>query len=997
MTVGSQSTLDAVRAVPSDTATSPANETRSPSEGSAPAYRSSGSATELSEGMSIGRYTVLSRLGVGAMGVVVAAYDPELDRKVALKLLKSYGDDRAAAQGRLQREAQALARLSHPNVVAVHDVGVHEGRVFLAMEFIAGQTLGRWMTHGPAGDPRPWPEVLRVFEAAGRGLAAAHDVGLVHRDFKPENVMLGDDGRVCVMDFGLAQVASDETSARVDLGELDTETHDLLGTSLTRTGAVLGTPAYMSPEQFACTGITARSDQFAYCVALYEALYGTRPFSGDTLAQLAYAVTKGSIEGPPPGSTVPPWLREIVVRGLSVAPGDRYLDMSRLLKALGSGELRRRRSRVFHAVGGLAVLAASGAGYQHYEQVRRDQVCATAGDVIEQSWGASTREAVQTGLLATGISYAPVMADQVVSRVDEYVEAWRGHATAACVSATIHGSWTAPTYRRAQWCLEERRSQLDALVGELVEADDQVVQEAVSAVADLVPLAACGDEVALIRMVEPPAAGVRPLVASILEEVSRAWSLLSTEKLAEGLHVARSARMRAESLSWPPLTARARAIEASLLSEAGDYAEAEAVGTEAYVQAVRAGAWDVAAAVANELVTVVGYRQARHAEGKTWARHAAVAIEHAGDPLGLQEAARSSNLGNVHVSMGEYEQAKALFEQALAVQQEVLGAEHPEVADSLNNLGVVHAALGEYEESKRVGLRVLKFWQDVQGQEHPRVADSLTNLGMIYEFLGDYEQVRRSNMQALAIREQTLGPEHPKVADSLNNLGIVYSSLGDHEEAKVMHSRALAIRRRVLGPDHPKVADSLINLGAVHEAVGEYEQAKAMFARGLDIREQALAPQHPQVADSLYNMGYMHALLGEYAQAEAMHTRALTIRQRALGPEHPRVAESLSDLGDTLVMLGQHEEGLGHLERAVVVLATRDVAPALLASSRFALARALWRVPRSKGRDRARACALAKQAHEALVADDAVQDSVRARLEQWLAGRSGAGRCAASS
>ncbi|MCA9716826.1 MAG: serine/threonine protein kinase, partial [Myxococcales bacterium] len=156
-------------------------------------------ATEVAIGGVVGRYVVLSRVGAGAMGLVYAAYDPDLDRKVALKLLKRRaGADADAAQARLQREALALAKLNHPNVVSVHDVGVHAGQVFVAMEFVEGRTLRAWLADGPDGGPRPWQEVVEVFTAAGRGLVAAHAQGLIHRDFKPDNVMLGDDGRVRV-------------------------------------------------------------------------------------------------------------------------------------------------------------------------------------------------------------------------------------------------------------------------------------------------------------------------------------------------------------------------------------------------------------------------------------------------------------------------------------------------------------------------------------------------------------------------------------------------------------------------------------------------------------------------------------------------------------------------------------------------------------------------------------------------------------------------------
>src|SRR5690349_17448959 len=196
-------------------------------------------------GDTVGRFVVLQRLGEGGMGVVYTAYDPELDRKVAIKLLKSAEEGHA----RLLREAQAMARLQHPNVIAVHDVGTLPGnRVFVAMELVAGATLRGWLKAAP----RAWREVIAIMRQAGVGLAAAHDAGLVHRDFKPDNVLVGDDGRVRVMDFGLARLGAADP-------ELSSGSHDTgpLSTPLTMAGTVVGTPAYMAPELFKGTSAEA--------------------------------------------------------------------------------------------------------------------------------------------------------------------------------------------------------------------------------------------------------------------------------------------------------------------------------------------------------------------------------------------------------------------------------------------------------------------------------------------------------------------------------------------------------------------------------------------------------------------------------------------------------------------------------------------------------------------------------------------------------------------
>jgi tRNA A-37 threonylcarbamoyl transferase component Bud32 len=314
----------------------------------------------------VGRYRIERELGTGGMGVVYRAHDPELERDVALKLLNpksTHVRDPEVARGRLIREARAMARLSHPNVLSVHEVGTFEEQVYVAMELVEGHTLADWLR----GEPRSHEQILDVFLEAGRGLAAAHEEGIVHRDFKPENVMISDKGRVLVLDFGLArpseglQVSSTEPShdAEVAASAVPNEEPDA---SLTRTGSLVGTPAYMAPEQYAGLPASERSDQFSYCVALWEALYGTRPFTGSTVAALAYSVTSGRLEPVPPDTSCPAWIRSVLERGLAVDAHDRHASMRALLLALETGRRRavgRRRTVVLASTAVLLLLVGA--------------------------------------------------------------------------------------------------------------------------------------------------------------------------------------------------------------------------------------------------------------------------------------------------------------------------------------------------------------------------------------------------------------------------------------------------------------------------------------------------------------------------------------------------------------------------------------------------------------------------------------------------------------
>ncbi|PCC74466.1 Serine/threonine protein kinase [Nannocystis exedens] len=331
------------------------------------------------EPVNLGRYRLLGRLGAGGMGIVYAAYDGRLERKLALKLLRPSRLGNADAVARTLREARALARLSHPHVVHVYEVGELDGReIFVAMEHLDGPTLRAWLD----AERRPWRAVLEVFRQAGEGLAAAHAHGIVHRDFKPHNAMFGGDGRVRVLDFGLAQI-----DGAADVREPVTAANfaERPG-SLTSTGAVLGTPAYMAPEQLAGQKGDARSDQFSFCVALYEALYGKRPFAGETLGELADSVSSERVTPPPRSSDVPAWVREALLRGLRADPERRWPSMTALLAALSGDPAarRRRRQRWTAATMGLAVSLTGGAWWagEHLRRADAEQRAALDREVV---------------------------------------------------------------------------------------------------------------------------------------------------------------------------------------------------------------------------------------------------------------------------------------------------------------------------------------------------------------------------------------------------------------------------------------------------------------------------------------------------------------------------------------------------------------------------------------------------------------------------------------
>jgi serine/threonine protein kinase/tetratricopeptide (TPR) repeat protein len=940
-------------------------------------------------GSTVGRYLVLDQLGAGAMGIVLAAYDPDLDRKVALKLLKPRtARDTESARSRLQREAQALAKLNHVNVVTVHDVGIHAGQVFVAMEFVDGETLGSWLAHSTDGRPRPWRDTLRVFDDAGQGLAAAHREGLVHRDFKPDNVMLGVDGRVRVMDFGLARAGGPAQSQVADLrdSELPVGESSALDTPLTQTGAVMGTPAYMAPEQFAGLEVTAKSDQFGFCVALFEAIYGQRPFEGGSFAALAYAVTEGKVKAPPQAG-IPVWIYGVLLRGLAVDPNDRFPDMATLLDELGAGEARRKRQRALIVLGTLGLCALGIAGARHLDTARKTQQCETQGAEVLGLWSDPQRDKLRSSFLSSGVPYAEATVARVVSYLDDQAQRIAKAQTRACMDTRVRRSRGEDLLARSTWCLDEARMQLVAIATEFSAPDEKSIRKAITASSRLLPVAPCLDEHRLMRLPEPPRDA--EAVAQIRSDLSRVAAHSAAGRHKPALELARSSLERAEQARWPPLTAQARSQVGALLRKTGELEEAEAILTDAYFEASSAGDLGNAIDASRELVQVVGYKAARYAEGRRWGRHAELAMALLGEPEeSLRRAHLDTNLGMVENSAGEHARASELFESALASYQRVQGDAHPNVAMSLNNLAGIHYVTGDYAGAQERFERALAVHEQALGPEHPDLAASLNNLATVLTARGSYTEATPLLERALSIRRKSLGPEHASVAMTLTNIANVHNHTGNFTEAKAMYQQALAIYEVTLGPEHPNVADALNNLAAAHNKSGDHLEAKSLNERALAIREKALGADHTKVASSLNNLASVYLRLGEHEQARLHYLRALSIRERSLGPEHPKLAYSLDGLARSSLAQGRSDEALGFAERAVLVRESGKTPPALLADSRFILAKVLVRSPAKDATKKARARSLAKLALEAYREAESHEDAA-GEVEAWLAASAG--------
>ncbi len=785
--------------------------------------------TEPGPGALIDRFVVLARIGGGGMGVVFAAHDPQLDRQVALKLLRS-GRGTEEARARLLREARALAKLSHPNVVTVHDVGVHEGRVWLAMELVAGQTLSRWSERQPRG----WSEVLDVMRHAGRGLAAAHAAGLLHRDIKPDNIMLREDGRVCVMDFGLVRARADTSDDELSLGSTPVELEEA-PRDLTGVGALLGTPSYMAPEQYSGDLPDVRTDQFSFCVALWQLLFRALPFQGDSVAELAHAVIAGELRPPPPAARVPTWLRRICERGLATEPEARWPSLELLLSALEHGQARARQRVV---LGGALVVVAgviAGLGWQRADERQRLAECEQEGAAIESTWNASRRTELDEALARAQVIDADVVAARFSEALDRHAIEWRDTRSAVCRATEVERAWEPETLELAQWCLAEQQMVTDALLTELLRDETPALaSRALGAATHLPTPAACGDVAALERNPAPPLEQ-RDAARGVRAQLARVAALLVAGRYDDAVARAQEAAAAAEPIGWPPLSASAQVHRGRALQRAGRYAEAEQILEDAYFEAARAGAPTEAAEAARSLISLVGTRLARHDDGLLWGRLAEVALVSAGELDGSRMAAVLDAVGGIHASSERYDEARTHFERALVMQEATLGEQHPDVALTLTNLALV------------------RLWT-----ESPEAAEPLME-------------------RALAIQEQALGPNHPSVAFSLNNLASVARRLGRLDRARSLYERALRIRRRALGDGHVDVAQSLTNLGNLLVELGVLDEAKVMFAEALAIFESVHGKESSLLAFPVGGLAKVAGIEQRWDEAVAWAERLLAL------------------------------------------------------------------------------------------------------------------------
>lgn len=906
----------------------------------APAERKSKrkSKVDIEQPQRIDRYVILSRVGAGGMGVVYQAYDPQLDRRVAIKLLLAR-KTRRKARLRLWREAQALAQLSDPNVVSVFDIGVWEGKVFVAMEFVEGQSMDDWL----AAEERTRKQILEIFIAAGRGLAAAHAAGLVHRDFKPANVMVGDDGRVRVLDFGLARASErDDESATSGDGGGDPgsdaarngnghggsagpgEHGGLLDNPVTEHGAIIGTPAYMSPEQLeGYIDLSPSTDQYSFCIALYEALYGRRPFAGSSLAELTRNVLAGELAELPAEARgeVPTWLRRVLVRGLERYSKERYPSMGELLAELTFDRLAIWRKLATVAVVAVAVIAVIIASTAREDSIDHRARCADNQPYLAGVWDEPARQRIQQRFEALGESAATIAYHRVRVGLDEYAGAWAEQRTAACMATYVHRTQSSTLLDRRMGCLERRLARMDELIAVLdtsLGADN--LADMVDATYQLPGLEACGDEDSLLRAYPAPESAERAdAVAAQSRRIDRAVALKQAGKYERASAIARDVIERARAFDYPPLSARAHFEYGGLLAVDGRWDEAETT----YQAAIRYGAQarddTLLAQVWTSRAWLLGYNLGALQRGLDATEVAEMLVARAGNDPRLA-AAVISYRGVLKAVSGDTAAAIEHFKREVALLEKVFDPEHPRLARGNGNLGKALMEQGRYREALPYAERSMAIRAANIGPAHPDVAKAYLTMGQLRQSRAEYDQALALYRRSIDATSAAFGDDHMELSYALTLAGSLWHERGDYGQARDYFERAIAMLEQQAGPEHHYLVNALDPLGATLRAIGAWERASALHERARKLMDKRAQTPAVEVARNLRALGDLARERGRPEQAVEHHRQAVQQLSdaRLQGFERARAHESLAL---TQAALGRRDSARDSFDAALAALA----------------------------------------------------------------------------
>jgi len=810
------------------------------------------------------RYVVASEIGRGGMGTVYVAHDKTLGRDVALKLHRA-----GSGSDRLHREAIAMAKLAHPNVVNVFEVASVDDRMYVAMEYVRGGTLRGWL----AATPRSWRECIAMLVEAGRGLAAAHAAGLVHRDFKPENVLVGEDGRPRVGDFGLAR--TDHTAIAAD--------PDVLATAMTVTGGLAGTPAYMAPEQLAGSAVDARSDQFAFAVVAWECLFGKRPFAGATLATLAIAIERHELVRS--NRDVPDRVCRVIERALETSPDARYADMPALIAALQRAAAPRTTRNVIATVAAAAVIGAG--AFLTYSAVMRHQrevACTRAAEDVRALFAATARTAMQHGFLATGATYAPSAFAHASSVLDRYTGALADQAATVCRDRDQPERVIAA--REA--CLAAHTTELSSLVGELAHADLAMVQRAPDAAWAVFDPSPCTDAA--------PSSSA-PLAAADATKLGDLKALSRTGRFKDGLALATpflaDARARKDKSLELDILMTLGQIQAEIDPPAAvaTYHDADAIA-EARGNDLDAAVALVALANSSGTDThdyVTAHRQLDLARAKLARIGGNSAIE---GQLSMTEA-------QILVWENRLGEAETAMRASVATLEKIYGPEHPSVGSAYGELTEVLRAESKNDEALAAGRKTLAILTPALGEAHPTVAGAKMNLASVLAQTHHNDEARRLLGEADKIFVAAYGSDHAMRAAIYGNLGTVELVDEHYDAALTAFLTARGIIERTAGPDAAEIAGVEHDVMEALGGLNRLDEALVAAQRAVAVLEKLGPAGQNRLAVALVDVCEVQIARDKAADCIPVAERALALAEKRPADANP------GDLAEAQFMLAR--------------------------------------------------------------------------------------------
>lgn len=864
--------------------------------------------------VSVGRYEIQKRLGTGGMGTVYDAYDPQLGRNVAVKILKTqHGERDSSVRERMLREGRALARLAHPNVVTVFESGELGNDVFVAMELVDGGDLRSWLEAHPPGTRARTREAIALLMQAAEGLRAAHAAGLVHRDFKPSNVLVGADERVRVADFGLVRATELGSIERRHQSVETLRSTDTGSAVLTRTGSLLGTIAYMSPEQLRGEPADERSDQFSFCVAAFEVLFGTRPFRGKSAAAILDAIESQRIV-PTPSVGVPARLASILRTGLQTEPGRRHASMDALIEAVERSTRRRQQLYI-----GATVLAVTAGGLGLREGLSTPPDPCPRADPSPAVWSGQ-RSRVRDAFTSSGFSFASNSLTRVESALDEWGDAWADKRVSVCRATKADGAQSDEALDLRMHCLDRLVARARAPLSIITDAEaaPHRLRQAEQLMTTLPKLEKCDDVERLRRRHVDRPKDDEDALDELREDIAVGRALFDIHQFPQAQALARQTVERARPFG--PSDVLAEALELDLLRVCkGD--ECDASLEEALELAVRFDRPDVEA----RLWARKGSLLSRNPEAldAAWVAYDAAysATRRADEPTAARIAVLIQHAHAENTKAQNPDRAIELCESAVKLVEGEYGEHAAELVTPLLQYIQPLRTSGRHGRALEVAQRAIEIGLDHYGAQNTLITDAQRELGQALGNQGRVEEAIPWIERSLQTDLSLLGPHNSSTAESYNLLAQLHQELEQWELSLEAFDAAL----EAYEDGYPTLIPGLLGLRA--KSLGKLEridEAVADLDRAIKLAIEINGETHYVTELAYSDRGDFWTSRKEWDLALADHRKALEIVKAQTGEVSIYAAGYFRRIGGHLLEKQQFDEAIAAFERARDIAKPKD-------------------------------------------------------------------------